>query len=789
MNTNKSDLIGYENNEGFSLKNEIFKYMFFWRWFVVSIITCLLFSFLYLKYTQNIYSTSAKIKILDKKEASLELPSAKDLFSSNKINLENEIELLSSYSILSRVVKQLNLNLNFYTLGDIVTARLVEFPFDFVPLTSKISVDKELKFNISFNNDGIEIFDEIKDTSYFFKSYSTSDISHDLPFNINWNEFDYSSNNEESYMVVFSTIKSTINKLKANLILSRVGKESNIINIQLNNENSLYSEIIINKLIDVFNKDGVVDRRMIHKRTIDFVNERYIILANELDSIEIEKQLFKFKNNLIDINSNSLLSLELSSKSNQELIEIDNQIAVSKLLKTSMTIDDNDLLPANIGINNNELNTIILDFNRLIIERKNLIISAGLNNPSVLSLNNIIKVKRSNIILSISNYLSQLQATKKQLNFQSRKFNDDVSNLPEKEKVLRSIERNQLIQESLYLFLLQKREEAKVSFAVTEPTIKVVEYALSSDSPVAPNKKGIILLAVLLGFAIPFCCIYLMFMFNTRIHSKVDIDALNLGASVIGEIPQIINGNVIFDDPTERSVLAESFRMLSSNLKYMLHNNDSCNVILSTSTIKGEGKTFSAVNTSLALSSLSKKVLLIGCDLRNPQLHKYLDLDKSVDGLVNYLVDDKNKWRDSLVKFFKHHPTHDVLLSGALPPNPVQLLSNGNLEKLLDDARNDYDYIILDTAPTILVTDTITIAHHADAVLYVSRANLTEKEVLSFPKELIKSEKIKNVGFIINGLGAQNKYGYSYGYSYGYGYKYSYNYGYGYGYDEDKENS
>ena len=302
--------------------------------------------------------------------------------------------------------------------------------------------------------------------------------------------------------------------------------------------------------------------------------------------------------------------------------------------------------------------------------------------------------------------------------------------------------------------------------------------------------KFVLLLAFFIGLLIPFVFIYLIFMFNTKIHSKDDIDELNLGASVIGEIPQI-DGNVLFDDPTQRSVLAESFRMLSSNLKYMIPHKDSCNVIISTSTIKGEGKTFSAVNTSLALASLNKKVLLIGCDLRNPQLHKYLNLDKSVKGLVNYLVDNKDNWRNSLVKHFKNHPTHDILLSGALPPNPVQLLNNGNLEKLLADAKKDYDYILLDTAPTILVTDTITIAHHADAILYVSRANLTEKEVLNFPKELIKSKKIENVGIILNGLGSQNKYGYSYsyGYQYGYGYKYSYNYGYGYGYDEDKSKS
>ena len=782
---NNSNNSNKEND--INIKKEIFKYFFFWKYFVVSLFVCYTICFIFLKYSHDIYSSSAKIKILDKKEASLELPSASDLFNSNKINLENEIELLYSYTILSKVVEKLNLNTNFYSVADIMTARMVNLPFNFQQIISNESITEDLVFNVYFNDIGIEITDVNNDTNYIFKSLKTSIIPHNLPFDISLEDPSFLSDEIKSYKIVFSSNKSIINNLKSAFSFTQVGKESDIIELRIENQNFEYSEILLNTLVEIFNQDGINDRQMIHKRTIDFVNERYIILSNELDSIEIEKQLYKLENNLIDIVSNSELSLQLSSQSNQEMLKIENQISMANLLEESIKNNDNDLLPANIGLNNNKLNFLINDYNGIIIERKKLIISAGLNNPAVLILNNTINDNRLNIINTVNNYLKQLKQTQNQFKSQSIKYKDEVSTIPEKEKILRAIERNQIIKESLYLFLLQKREEAEVSFAVTEPTIKIIEYALTSSLPISPNRKVILFLTLLLSFLIPFGCIYLIFMFNTKIQSKVDIDELDLGASVIGEIPQILEDKVIFDDPNQRSVLAEAFRMLSSNLKYLLNNNNSCNVIISTSTIKGEGKTFTAVNTSLALSSLNKKVLLIGCDLRNPQLHKYLNLDKSVKGLVNFLVDDKNNWRESLVKCFDKCPSHDILLSGALPPNPVQLLNNGNLEKLIVDAKKEYDYIILDTAPTILVTDTITIAHHADAILYVSRANLTEKEVLNFPKELIKSEKIKNVGFIINGLGAQNKYGYSYGYQYGYGYKYSYNYGYGYGYDEDKD--
>jgi len=779
------------NQEGiedkYDLKQELFKYLFFWRWFAFSITVCIIVSIFYLRYSHTIYSTSAKIKVLDKKEASLALPSVEDLFSNSKINLENEIELLSSYTILSKVAEKQNLNTNFYGVGDIMTGLLVKFPFQFEQLISNDSIQEELTFEIHFNDDCIEVIDVNKDTTYLFDTYTTYTASHSLPFNIRWDKISALLSDEESYKVIFSSTKNTISELKKDLSLSMVGDESDIILLKLENENSAYSEIILNAIIDVFNQDGVADRQMIHKRTIDFVNARYIMLSNELDSIEIQKQLYKLNNNLIDITANSSLSLELSSKSNQQLLDLENQIAIAKLLDESFKNNNYDLLPANIGINNSKINFLITDFNTIILERKNLIISAGLNNPSVMQLDRAISDNRANIIRTVNNYLTQLLQTKTQLTLQSKKLNKDVSNLPEKEKILRAIERNQVIKESLYLFLLQKREEAEVSFAVTEPTIKVIEYALSSDIPISPKKQIIFLGALLIGVLIPFGSIYLILLFNTKIQLKQDVDELNIGASVIGELPLIDdNESKLFQNPKDRNTLAESFRILTSNVNYLLPQNTGTSdgkVILSTSSIKGEGKSFVALNMSLALSSLDKKVLLIGADLRNPQLHKYLGIDKSQEGLTSYLHNTNFDWKKSILNKFEHLPKHNTLLTGLIPPNATQLLSNGNFEKMILEAKKEYDYIVIDTAPTLLVTDTLIISDTADAVVYVCRSNYTEKEIFNYPKELIKDGKIKNVGLVINAVGANSRYDYGYSYKYGY----SYNYGYGYGYGSTNE--
>ena len=771
----------------YDLKKELFKYLFFWRWFVFSVIVCLIISFIYLKYTNDIYSTSAKIKILDKKEASLELPSASDLFSNSKINLENEIELLSSYTILNKVVQKKNLNTNFYGVGDIMTSRIANFPFDFKQLISNDSIQVELEFDIYFNDEGIKINAINTDTTYLFNTYSTYAIPHSLPFNIRWNKTNALEDVREGYKVIFSTTKNTVRRLKKSLSIEKLGKESDIIQLKIDNENLEYSEILLNTLIDVFNKDGVSDRQMIHKRTIDFVNERYVQLSNELDSIEIQKQLYKLNNNLTDITANSSLSLELSSKSNQQLLDIENQISIAKLLNESFKNNNYDLLPANIGINNSKINFLITDFNTIVLDRKKLITSAGLNNPSVIQLNRVISDNLANIILTVNNYLSQLKQTKRQLTLQSKKLNQDVSNLPEKEKILRAIERNQVIKESLYLFLLQKREEAEVSFAVTEPTIKVIEYALTSEHPISPKKQITLLAALLIGILIPFGCIYLILLFNTKIQLKQEVDELNIGSSVIGEIPFIDDEDArLFQNPKDRNILAESFRILSSNVNYLLPQNTGttdAKVILSTSSIKGEGKSFVALNISLALSSLDKKVLLIGADLRNPQLHKYLNIDKSAEGLTSYLHNTNYEWKSAIINKFDNLPNHHTLLTGIIPPNATQLLANGNFDKIISQAKKDYDYIVIDTAPTLLVTDTLLIADHADAVLYICRSNFTEKEILNYPKELIKEGKIKNVGLVINSVGINARYHYGYTYKYGY----SYNYGYGYGYASTNE--
>ena len=790
-NSNNTSFRVNEDDQDNNFKKEFFKYLFYWKYFLISATFFLIVAFTFLRYSPKVFNTTAKIQIIDKKESSFELPSAVDLFSNSKINLENEIEIIKSFPILENVVKTLNLQLTVNSIGDITKTFTIEYPFE---ISLNFSIDSLIgkEYILSKTDLGFEIIDlNNKSKTYSFKGVSTKNYNHSLPFEIfNFDKKKYAKLNDESYQIQFSSLNDIISSLKEQIQISQIGDDSDIIELIFNSNSPKHSEIVLNELINVFNNDGVKDRQLVHKRTIDFVNARYAYLSIELDSIEVAKQLYKVDNNLVDLSANSAISLEKSFSSEKDIFKIENQISITKLLLNTLTKEKKELLPANMVIENEEINNLISEYNQIILDRKKLFYSAGSNNPSTQQLEKTIIDFRSNIIYSLQSHLSQLQNIKSKLSNQFNQYNNDVSNLPEKEKILRAIERNQKIKESLYLFLLQKREEAEVSYAVTEPSIKIVENAISDYDPISPRSKVIYLLAIFLGFMLPFTVIYLLFYFNRKIFTKEQVEELKLPISIVGEIPEIDDqSNTLIKSARERSPLAESFRVLSSKLRfYTDKNKKDGQVTIVSSTIKGEGKTFCATNLALTKASLGEKVLLIGADLHNPQIHTYLNIEKNHAGLVNYLVDSNYDWKKAILKF--EEVNCDILIGGQIPPNPAQLLNNGNFGKLLNQVKKVYDHIIIDTPPCLLVSDTLSMSPLADLLIFVVRCNHTDINILDFINDTYSKGIInKNSVIVLNGLGAKGKYGYGYAYNYSYGYRYnySYNYNYGYGYEYKSE--
>ncbi|GAB4164949.1 MAG: tyrosine-protein kinase [Winogradskyella sp.] len=775
MDNQLNNSFTFNEEESIDLKQELRRYFRYWPWFLMALVVSLLGAYFYVRYAPRIYETYSKIKILDESEG-LELPTSAFVFKRTNINLENEIEIITSYLIMDRVVRELNLNTSFYEEGTIQTSQIASLPFDFEQIIKPDSIESPLSYKIELNDKGFQITNLNTEKVFEFDKYSTIQIQHNLPFNVALDDkTSLDKLRDKVFIVNFNPIKSTALGLKSKIKVEAIGEASDLLKLSIKGESMELSEKILNALMDIFNRDGINDRQLVSKRTLDFIDERFVFLAEELDSIEIDQEIFKEKNNIVDIATDAELGLQQRSESEGEQFKLENQLTLSRLLAEALKGNsESDLLPANIGIENGGINTLISEYNLTVINRDKLENSAGQNNPAVQSAQSQVSDLKANISRSLNTYTSQLEASLKQLETRTQKFAGRVSQIPQQERLFKAIQRQQKIKESLYLLLLQKREEAAINLAITEPSIKVVENALSGTKPISPKPNIVYAAALLGGLLIPFGILYLIFMLDTKLHGKEDITKVTSKIPVIGEIPNLKKSkDIIFNDPNDRSPLAESFRILSANVDYILpiKEGEKGKVIYCTSTIKGEGKTYISLNLSLALSSMNKKVLLIGADLRNPQIHTHIREDKQKSGLSNYLHDVDYDWKEALINGFGMHPNHHILLSGNIPPNPAHLLTNGRFKKLIEEAKLHYDYVVVDTAPTILVTDTMLISQFADATVYIARANYTEKNLLKFSKELSESGKLKNMAYVINSVGA--------GKSYGYGYNYGYNYGYG----------
>ena len=756
---------------------EILKYLKYWPWFVISLIFTLSSVYLYKRYTSSIFETQLKIKILDETEG-LELPTTGFVFNRSNINLDNEIEILTSYIILEQVVERLDLTIKYYEVGTIKTKRLDKLPFVLKPLRVNDSINNFSSYNIDVESDHFFVTSDLNNFSLVVPQHSSLQLKHELPFQISLNEnIELKEILNKRYVVTFDKKENIIQELKKSIQVL-TGGGSDILTIKLNGESKTLSQNILNTLASVFDEDGILDKQLVSQRTITFIDERFRFLSKELDSIEIDYQGFKERNDLIDMKIDVELGLNERSKSESELFILKNQISLAKLLQKSLKANDNGgLLPINIGLENNGINNLIFEYNNLVSKRNKLSTYSGENNPALQFLDKEINNFENNVFSSLLSYINQLNVSEDAIRRKALGYSGKILQIPEKERLLKTIVRQQKIKESLYLLLLQKREEAAINLAITEPSIKIVEYALSGQKPISPNGMFLYLIGIVLGLFFPFGILYLSFLLDNKVHTRDDIEKVTTNIPILAEIPEIKKkGSLLFTNPNATSILAESFRILSANVDYLLPKNSKvgAKTIFCTSTIKGEGKTFVSLNLSLALASLNKKVLLIGADMRNPQIHTYFGTSKNQLGLSSYLNDASVNWKELLMTGFDKHPKHYTMLSGAIPPNPAHLLTNGRFEQLLAEVRAEFDYVIVDTAPTILVTDTLLISRFADVTLFLTKANFTAKKLLKFSKELSESGKIKNMAYVMNSVGAGNSYSYGYGYGYNYGYSYGY---------------
>lgn len=761
-----------EEEDSFNAKDIFAKYLRYWPWFLATILICLLLGVAVMRYAPITYESVAKIKILDdSKELNVATDAMALLNGNSNINLDNEIEVLKSYRLLSQVVEDLHLDISYYEVGNIKTRQIWNAPFVITKLTDEDSIARQRSYELEIKNPKIIITDENEKSYTVDFNYSDTPVS-ELPFKIaiaeDVNLLDF---NDIEYKIVLSSVKDAVILLAENLKVQPTNKNSEILALSLKGESVDRSEAILNTLIAKFNEDGILDRQLVSRRTMEVIDKRFVDLASELDSIEVGKQDFKQSNRLSYIEADAGVTLQRKSEAEDEVATLENQISLSKLLKeTVINQAEYSLLPADIGLENISLNSLVANYNELALERDKLLPNVGVNHPTLRAISGQLERGKVNIIKSVNIYQAQLRTSLGQLRRESSRAGAVFSELPEQEKMLRGIERQQSIKEQLFLLLLQKREEAAINMATTTPSIKVVDYGLTSSEPLSPKKTIVYPLSFMLGMLLPFLVLFIKFSLDTKIHDRTDLEKLSPDIPVVAEIP-FLKGEKGIKGFQDRSILAESFRMLSTSVNYHLPEKvkDKARVIYVTSSIKGEGKTLVAYNLAMAYASLKKRVLLVGADLRNPQLHMYLDILKKAKGLSEYLSDPSMNWENVINEGFSNDLNIKVCYSRKIPPNAPELLSGKGFEKFINAVKEEFDYIIVDTAPTLLVTDTMLISKAADLTLFVARARFTDKKLLEYSKNLNKTKKLRNMAYALNDVGFGKARHYNYGHGYGYG--------------------
>ncbi len=758
-------------------------YTRYWFWFALGVIIALVSAYIYLRYTTSFYESKATIIIKDDKgNNDSELSAFSDYggFFSKMGNskIENELAIFNSQRIIREAVKELDLNITYESIGTFKTTEL----YSYKPLTVQY-----LNISDSLGNKQVPklFFEILSDTEYKIENESKS-ISHTytfgqkvslafgditvLPDLDNRSQFEKYKGRRIS--VKYKNPEDVALTYQKKIRVANEIKNSNVVVLKMLSPVREKAEDFINELIFQYNKDAINDNNQITQKTSNFIDSRLEIITRELDSVERNKEQFKSTNRLTNIESEAQLILENASEFNKRQFNIGTQLELANTMIEYMeNASSNDLLPSNIGLEAEGISVDIKNYNDLILQRNKLLKSSTAKNPVVVNVNNQLEQIRTSILGSLKNSTNGLKVSMRDLNYQESILNSKLSKVPTKEKLYRGIERQQTIKEQLYLYLLQQREEASISLAVTSSKAKVVDSAYSSKGPVAPNVPLIYLGALMAGLVIPFVFVYLRSLVNTKVANRRDVERVLTGTAIIGEVPKLKKSDEQLVLINDRSVLAESFRILRTNLQYLFINNlkkgDASKVIFVTSTIKGEGKTFVAFNLALTLALTNKKVVLVGADIRNPQLHRYLpEQFKNAPGLTEYLVDDSLK-ANELAYEIEQSKNLRIVLSGVIPPNPAELLMQDRTKTFFEELQQEYDYVIVDTAPSMLVTDTILINHLADITLYVTRAGYTDKRLLDFPKDAIADGRLDNVALVLNNVSLNNfGYGNKYGYAY-----------------------
>ena len=796
----RKDKLGEQSEEQVNIQELLFRYLIHWPWFVVSIIICIACAWGYLRLTTPIYNISATVLIKDEKKgggASMSSDLEKmglEGFVSSSSNVDNEIEVLRSKSLAREVVNNLGLFVTYMDEDEFPSKELYHTSPVLVSLTHQ-EADKlpgRMEINMILQPTGalgVQItvgekeyrkqFDKLpavfptdEGTVAFFANNDT--LSAVCPENIT----------KERHITAFINRPfSVLKEYVSSLSIAPTSKTTSVVVISLENTNTRRGRDYINKLLEMYNINANNDKNEVAQKTAEFIDERIGIISKELGSTEQDLENFKRSAGITDLSSEAQIALTGNAEYEKKRVENQTQINLVIDLQRYMKGNEYEVLPSNIGLQDAASAGAIDRYNQMLVERKRLLRTSTENNPTIINLDTSIRAMRTNVQATLDATLKGLQITKEDLAREASRYSRRINDAPTQERQFVNIARQQEIKSGLYLMLLQKREENAITLAATANNAKIIDEALADDNPISPKKMLVYLAALVLGVGLPVGVIYLIGLTKFKIEGRADVEKLT-SLPVVGDIPladEKTGSIAVFEN--QNNLMSETFRNVRTNLQFMLENGK--NVILVTSTISGEGKSFISANLAISLSLLGKKVVIVGLDIRKPGLNKVFNIPKKEHGITQYLTNTTANLMD-FVQPSDINKNLFILPGGTVPPNPTELLARGGLEKAIETLKANFDYVILDTAPVGMVTDTLLIGRVADLSVYVCRADYTHKAEFTLINELAENNKLPNLCIAVNGLDLNSrKYGYYYGYGkYGKYYGYGKRYGYGYGYGE-----
>jgi len=765
----ENNLLNIKNSniDNTNIREIVIKYLLKWHWFLISVVICFTIAYFYLKITDEQYKVQSTILIRKDKSSSglLDMSMLDGLggISGSSKEVEDEIQVLTSKKIMTSVIKSLGIETEYFEKSRFRYNEI--YPLTPIKLITPQLFSDTVKQPVTFKLLRKETDYQIECTyGKTYERYNITDLNKSIKTSVGVFKFlqIISLKKGETIKIISYPVRILTDNYCSSIKVSSVNKKANAINVSTVSACPKKSEVVLDKLIELYNQDAVIDKNLIATSTAAFIQERIKLIGSELLDVEIDVENYKKKNRLTDITADADITLKSASEYDNKLAELETQLNLVSYIEAY--VKDNkhqyDLVPANLGIEDKSLLLLMQEYNKALLERIKVMRTTNERNPVFMQMEQQLKALRTSIIVSIGSIKDGVKIAKRNVIGKSNQFTSRINGVPTQERELTEIIRQKEIKSKLYLFLLQKREENALSLASTIPSAKTLDTAYSSLAPISPKNSVIYLLALFFGVFTPLIYIYILDLLNNKIINSKELKRL-VKAPYLGSIGIKKEADVVVVREGKTTPIVEMFRIIRTNLQFMLSGKEKP-VILITSSISGEGKSFTSINIAMSFALMKKKVVLVGLDIRSPMLGDYLHLSKE-RGITMYIADESYSM-DEIIIPSNLHPYLDVIPAGPVPPNPAELIMNQRLDNLFIQLREKYDYIIVDSAPIGLVSDTYLLNRLVDNCIYVARQNYTPREATILINEIYEHNRLNGMSVILNGTDESSGYGYGYGY-------------------------